>query len=76
MQQSTPIPTKKAICLDLTDLPTQIVFSLLDVQSESWSLFLGRVSISPETSGSDIRKPASHIQIFHSIALGNTANTV
>jgi len=75
-QQPTPTPTIDAVSPDPTDLLSQIVFPLLDVQSESWSLFFGRVSISPDTSSLDIRKPASHIQIFHSIALGNTANTV
>ncbi|KAF2105199.1 hypothetical protein BDV96DRAFT_592897 [Lophiotrema nucula] len=74
-QQPTPTPTIDAVSPDPTDLLSQIVFPLLDVQSESWSLFFGRVSISPDTTSSDIRKPASHIQIFHSIALGNTANT-
>ncbi|KAF2802870.1 uncharacterized protein BDZ99DRAFT_576470 [Mytilinidion resinicola] len=73
--QPTPTPTIDAVSPDPTDLLSQIVFPLLDVQSESWSLFFGRVSISPDTSSLHIRKPASHIQIFHSIALGNTANT-
>lgn len=59
------------------DLLSQVVFPLLDVQSENWSLFLGRVSSDTSTSmsSSSMRKPASPIHIFHSIPLGNTANT-
>ena len=56
---------------------SQVVFPLLDVQSENWSLFLGRVSSDTSTSmsSSSMRKPASPIHIFHSIPLGNTTNT-
>ena len=74
-QQQTPSSTTHSTSPDSTDLLSQIVFPLLDVQSESWSLFFGRVA-SPSTPNSEIRKPASSIQIFHSVALGNTANTI
>lgn len=74
-QTPTPSPTNDVVTPDPIHLISQIVFPLLDVQSESWSLFFGRVSTPPGMSSSDIRKPASHIQILHSVALGNTANT-
>ncbi|KAF1916589.1 hypothetical protein BDU57DRAFT_238094 [Ampelomyces quisqualis] len=77
-QGTIPIPTSPSTIDDVhpdhINLISQIVFPLLAVQSGSWSLFLGRVSASPNLSNSEIRKPASHIQIFHSVALGNTAN--
>ncbi|KAF2628859.1 hypothetical protein BU25DRAFT_447815 [Macroventuria anomochaeta] len=78
IQQPTPTPTIDAISPG-TALPlSDTVFPLLSVQSESWSLFFGRVSSNTSTSMSDlyVRKPASRIHIFHSIPLGNTANTV
>ncbi|CAA9959554.1 hypothetical protein PTMSG1_02971 [Pyrenophora teres f. maculata] len=74
-QNPTPPPATDVVNPDPINLISQIVFPLLSVQSESWSLFFGRVSTPPDIPNSDIRKPASHIQIFHSIALGNTANT-
>ncbi|PVH91768.1 hypothetical protein DM02DRAFT_606179 [Periconia macrospinosa] len=54
------------------------VFPLIDIQSEAWSLFFARVTPSNtlHPSNSGIRKPVSNIQIFHSVPLGNTANTV
>ncbi|CAE7021382.1 hypothetical protein HRS9139_01082 [Pyrenophora teres f. teres] len=74
-QNPTPPPATDVVNPDPINLISQIVFPLLSVQSESWSLFFGRVSTPHDIPNSDIRKPASHIQIFHSIALGNTANT-
>ena len=63
---------------DPSDFLSQTVFPLIDIQSEAWSLFLARVmpSNALHPSSSDIRKPVSNVQIFHSIPLGNTANTV
>ncbi|KAF2876860.1 hypothetical protein BDV95DRAFT_624998 [Massariosphaeria phaeospora] len=81
-QQPTPtLAIEAATSHEPTPLLSQIVFPLLDIQSEPWSLFLARVSVTspnpPNTPSLDthIRKPASHIQIFHSLPLGNTANT-
>ncbi|CBX91614.1 predicted protein [Plenodomus lingam JN3] len=60
---------------DPKHLISQIVFPLLSVQSDVWYLFFGRVSTPPGIAdNSDIRKPASPIQIFFSVALGSTAN--
>jgi hypothetical protein len=61
-----------------SDILSQTVFPLIDIHSEAWSLFFARVTPSnaPDPSNSDIRKPVSNIQIFHSVLLGNTANTV
>jgi hypothetical protein len=77
-QQPTPTPTFDTISPEATDLLSQIVFSLLDVQSESWLLFLGRVN--PNTpalaSRSSMRKPALCIHIFHSIFLENAASAM
>ncbi|RMZ68309.1 hypothetical protein GMOD_00009914 [Pyrenophora seminiperda CCB06] len=73
MQHPTPTPTVDDVRPNPTDLLSQIVFPLLDIQSESWSLFFARASVS--TSALSLgAKPTSHIQIFHSITLGNTAN--
>ncbi|KAF2034803.1 hypothetical protein EK21DRAFT_56234 [Setomelanomma holmii] len=62
----------------MEDLILQIVFPLLDGQSENWSFFLGRVSpnLLTSTSSLKIQEPASPIQILSSMTLGNTANTV
>ncbi|KAF2626363.1 hypothetical protein BU25DRAFT_411764 [Macroventuria anomochaeta] len=77
-QQPTPTPTTHSISPVITGLLSQIVFPLIDVQSENWSLFLGRVCTDTliSMSNPNMRKPASPIHIFHSIPLGNTANTV
>ncbi|KAF2245115.1 hypothetical protein BU26DRAFT_77053 [Trematosphaeria pertusa] len=76
-QELTPSPTVVMVP-DLSDILSQTVFPLIDIQSEAWSLFFARVTPSnaPHLSNSDIRKPVSNIQIFHSVPLGNTANTV
>lgn len=76
-QESIPSPSV-AMVPDPSDFLSQTVFPLIDIQSEAWSLFLARVTPSNalHPSNSDIRKPVSNIQIFHSIPLGNTANTV
>lgn len=73
------IPSPPVVMVpDPSDFLSQTVFPLIDIQSEAWSLFLARVmpSNALHSSSSDIRKPVSNIQIFHSIPLGNTANTV
>ncbi|KAF2029780.1 hypothetical protein EK21DRAFT_89553 [Setomelanomma holmii] len=77
-RQPTPVPTMKSISTGATALLSQIVFPLLDVQSENWSLFLGRVSpdLLTSMSSSKMQEPDSPIQIFHPITLGDTANTV
>ncbi|KAL5397982.1 hypothetical protein PMIN03_012822 [Paraphaeosphaeria minitans] len=61
-----------------SDILSQTVFPLIDIQSEAWSLFFARVTPSNarHPSNSDLRTPVSNIQIFHSVPLGNTANTV
>ena len=76
-QEPTP-PLTVAMVPDPSDILSQTVFPLIDIQSEAWSLFFARVTPSkaPHPSNSDIRKPMSNIQIFHSVPLGNTANTV
>jgi hypothetical protein len=76
-QELTPSPTVVTVS-DTSDILSQIVFPLVDIQSEAWSLFFARVSPlnTPHLSKSGIRKPMSNIQIFHSVPLGNTANTV
>ncbi|KAH9859269.1 hypothetical protein J1614_012183 [Plenodomus biglobosus] len=77
-QQQNPAPTTNTFSLDAAALLSQIVFPLLDVQSENWSLFLGRVcpDLLTSMSSSNIQKPSLPIQIFHSIPLGNTANII
>jgi hypothetical protein len=76
-QEPTPTPTVVMVP-DPSDILSQTVFPLIDIQSEAWSLFFARVTPSNalHPSNSDIRKPVSNIQIFHSVPLGNTANTV
>lgn len=76
-QEPTPSPTVVMVP-NPSDILSQTVFPLIDIQSEVWSLFFARVTPSnaPHPSNSDIRKPVSNIQIFHSVPLGNTANTV
>jgi hypothetical protein len=61
-----------------SDILSQTVFPLIDIQSEVWSLFFARVMPSQtlHPSNSDTRRPVSKIQIFHSVPIGNTANTV
>ncbi|KAH9875490.1 hypothetical protein J1614_004311 [Plenodomus biglobosus] len=49
-----------SISPDAAALLSQIVFPLLDVRSENWSFFLGRVCPN----------------FFHPIPLSNTANTI
>lgn len=63
---------------DPSDILPQTVFPLIDIQSEAWSLFFARVTPSNalHPSNSDMRKPVSNIQIFHSVPLGNMANPV
>jgi hypothetical protein len=78
-QTQEPIPSLTVVMVpDPSDVLSQTVFPLIDIQSEAWSLFFARVTPSnaPHLSNSDIRKPLSKIQIFHSVPLGNTANTV
>jgi hypothetical protein len=77
MQELTPPPTVVMVP-DPSDILSQTVFPLIDVQSEAWSLFFARVtpSTASHTSNSDNRRPVSNIQIFHSVPLGNTANMV
>jgi hypothetical protein len=76
-QEPTPSPTVVMVP-DPSNILSQIVFPLIDIQSEAWSLFFARVTPSnaPHPLNSDIRKPVSNIQIFHSVPLGNTANMV
>ncbi|KAF2740440.1 hypothetical protein EJ04DRAFT_455555 [Polyplosphaeria fusca] len=76
-QKPTPSPIVVMVP-DPSDFLSQTVFPLIDIQSEVWSLFFARVTPlnALHPSNSDIRKPVSHIQIFHSVPLGNTANTV
>lgn len=45
-QQPTPTPTMHSISPVVTALLSQIVFPLLNVQSENWSLFLSRAGLS------------------------------
>lgn len=73
-QLPTPTPTIDINIPESTALLSQIVFPLVDVQSDSWSLFFGRIS--SDTSTSRTQKPASRIHIFHSVPLGNTTNMV
>jgi hypothetical protein len=77
MQEPTPSPTVVMVP-DLSHILPQTVFSFIDIQSEAWSLFFARVMLSnpPHPSSLDMCKPVSNIQIFYSIPLGNTANTV
>ncbi|KAF2462914.1 uncharacterized protein BDR25DRAFT_320402 [Lindgomyces ingoldianus] len=78
-QTQEPTPTPAVVMVpDPSDILSQTEFPLVDIQSEAWSLFFARVmpSNAPPPSNSDIRKPLSNIQIFHSVPLGNTANTV
>ncbi|PSN58927.1 hypothetical protein BS50DRAFT_641365 [Corynespora cassiicola Philippines] len=78
-QAQEPIPSPTVVMApDPSDFLSQTVFPLIDIQSEAWSLFLARVTPSNALypSNSNIRKPVSNIQIFHSVPLGNTANTV
>ncbi|KAF9733994.1 hypothetical protein PMIN03_006622 [Paraphaeosphaeria minitans] len=76
-QEPTPSPTVVMVP-DPSDILSQTVFPLINIQFEAWSLFFARVTTSnaPHLSNSDIRKPMSNIQIFYSVPLGNTANTV
>ncbi|CAI6342380.1 unnamed protein product [Periconia digitata] len=76
-QEAIPSPTVVMVP-DPSDFLSQIVFPLIDIQSEVWSLFFARVTPSNalRPSNLDICKPVSNIQIFHSVPLGNTANTV
>jgi hypothetical protein len=75
-QLPTPTPTIDINIPDATALLSQIVFPLVDVQSDSWSLFFGRISSDTSMPTSRTQKPASRIHIFHSVPLGNTTNTV
>ena len=76
-QEPTPSPTVVMVP-GPSNILSQTVFPFFDIQSEAWSLFFARVTPSnaPHPSNSDMRKPVSNIQIFHSVPLGNTANTV
>jgi hypothetical protein len=60
------------------DIISQTVFPLIDVQSETWSLFLARVTPSDgsKPAGSKDHVPESSTEIFHSRPLGNTASPV
>jgi len=76
-QQSTASPS--AIRMpDPSDVLSQTVFPLIDIQSDTWSLFFARVTPSnaAQPSHPGIRKPASNIQVFHSVPLGTTSSTV
>jgi hypothetical protein len=77
MQEPTPSPTVMMVP-DPSHILSQTIFPFIDIQSEAWSLFFDRVmpSNAPHPSSLDMCKPVSNIQIFHSIPLGNTANTV
>jgi hypothetical protein len=78
-QAQEPIPSPTVVMVpDPSNFLSQTVFPLIDIQSETWSLFFARVTplYALPPSNSDIRKPVSNIQIFHSVPLGNTANTV
>jgi hypothetical protein len=76
-QEATPSPTVMMVP-GASNLLSQTVFPLIDIQSEAWSLFFARVmpANALHLSKSLIRKPGLAIQIFHSVPLGNTANMV
>jgi hypothetical protein len=74
MQEPTPPPTVVMVP-DPANILSRTIFPLIDVQSEAWSLFFARVTPS-STPNTYTRKPRSEIQIFHSVPLGNTTNTV
>jgi hypothetical protein len=78
-QTQEPTPSLTVVMVpDPSDILSQTVFPLINIQSEAWLLFFAQVTPSnaPHLSNSDIRRPVSKIQIFHSVPLGNTANTV
>jgi hypothetical protein len=78
-QAQEPISSPTVVVVpDPSEVLSQTVFPLIDIQSEAWSLFFARVTPSNalHPSNLDIRKPVSNIQIFHSVPLGNTMNTV
>ena len=70
-QESIPSPPVVMVP-DPSDFLSQTVFPLIDIQPEAWLLFFARVTplYALHSSNSDIRRPVSNIQIFHSVPLG------